>query len=140
MGKAKAQVSVELMVIISFVVLLFIPLVLFVYHKTTELSAGIEGMESRLLSSKLAFIANSLGSMGDQNSLKIEVTLPQTVRQLSFSKLGNGGEALITMKDGNQISQITIFPFESNRNYSGGASYKFEFVSQNGTIQVSTSS
>ncbi len=139
MRTTKGQISIELMTIIAFVVLLFIPLVLFVYYKTSELNAGIEGMESRLISSKLAFMANALGSMGDENALKAEISLPPSVRTLEFKNLTSGGEVLVTLTDGSQISQITIFPFKYSK-YSGGASYKLEFVSQGGAVSVAQSS
>ncbi len=134
------QVSLEFMVIIGFIIMLFIPLVFFIYYKTSELNNGIEGLESRLVSSKLAFISNSLGFLGDRNSLKVEITLPEMVRSLEFNTLGEGGEVLITMKDGTQISQVTSFPFAGTGSYAGGAVYKLEFISQNGTIYVLPSS
>jgi hypothetical protein len=141
MRTTKGQVSTELLVIVGFVVLLFIPMVLFVYYKTGELNTGIEGMEGRLLASKLAFISNALGSMGDNNALKVEFTLPARVRTLEFRRWdpGLGGEVLITMKDGSQISQVTTFPFESNRTYTSGLAYKLEFLSQGGEILVTPS-
>ncbi len=138
--RMKGQVSTELLVIIGFVVLLFIPLVLYVYYKTAELNMGIEGMQSRLLSSKLAFISNSLGSMGSGNSLKVEFTLPERVHSLEFKPLGTGGKVLITLQDGSQVSQVTRFPFSSNQTYGGGINYKLELVSDNGTITVTPSS
>ncbi len=136
----RGQVSTELLMIIGFVVLLFIPLVLFVYYKTSELNIGIEGLESRLLSSKLAFISNSLGSLGDGNSLKVEFTLPAHVRTLEFRSIGEGGEVMITLVDGSQLSQVTSFPFNSSRIYMGGTAYKLEFLSQNRMISVMQSS
>ncbi|VVB98573.1 Uncharacterised protein [uncultured archaeon] len=141
MKKMKGQVSTELLVIVGFVVLLFIPMVLFVYYKTGELNNGIEGMQSKLIASKLGFIANALGSMGDNNALKVEFTLPERVRSLEFRKWtpGEGGEVLITLNDGTQISQVTAFPFESNRTYDSGLSYKLEFLSQGGEILVTPS-
>lgn len=137
--KMKGQVSTELLVVVGFIVLLFIPLVLFAYYKTGELNAGIEAMQSRLLSTKLAFIANALGSLGDDNSLKVELALPERVRSVQFRELGAGGEVLVTMDDGSEISQVTRFPFSSNESYAGGVDYKLEFVSKNRTIFVTQS-
>ncbi len=137
---SKGQVSTELLVIVGFVVLLFIPLVLFVYYKTGELNGGIEGLEGRLLSSKLAFISNSLGSMGDGNYMKVEFSLPERVHTLEFRSVGQGGEVLMTMDDGSQVSQVTRLPFNSTRMYAGGLSYKLEFRSEGGLVQVSQSS
>ena len=136
----KGQVSTELLVVIGFVVLLFIPLIMLVYYKTSELNRDIDGMQSRLLTSKLAFIANSLGYMGSGNALKSEFTLPDRVRTLEFRPLGaGGGEVLITLSDGSQVSQVTSFPFDSPAKYSGGNSYKLEFFSNGGVIYVKSS-
>lgn len=135
----KGQVSVELMVVIGFIIMLFIPLIMLIYYKASELNTDIEGLESRLLVSKLAFISNSLGYMGDVNSLKAEFLLPEKVRSLEFKRLGQGGEVLITLKDGSQISQVTKFPFNSEKKYSGGSNYKLEFYSYGGEIIVTQS-
>ncbi|MDD5337624.1 MAG: hypothetical protein PHS02_04025 [Candidatus ainarchaeum sp.] len=135
----KGQVSTELLVVIGFVVLLFIPLIMVVYYKTNELNRDIGGMQSRLLTSKLAFIANSLGYLGSGNSLKSEFSLPEGVRTLEFNTLGNGGEVRITLADGSQISQVTSLPFDSPGEYAGGGSYKLEFLSKGGKIYVTKS-
>lgn len=133
---SKGQVSTELLVIIGFVLMLFIPLLFYTYYKTRELDLEIAGMESRLISSKLAFIANSMGSLGDGNSIKIEVSLPAHVRTLNFINHSTGGEVKIILWDENQISQVTTFPFNETNSYSGGANYKLEFISNNGKITV----
>ena len=138
--KEKGQVSVELLVVIGFVVVLFIPLLIFVYYKTNELNKDIDGLQSRLLSSKLAFIANSLGYLGGGSSMKTEFLLPDRVSTLQFRPLGDGGEVLITLNDGSQVSQVTEFPFESPAIYQGGINYKLEFVSNGGEITVRPSS
>lgn len=132
----KGQVSVELLVVIGFIIVLFIPLIIFVYFKTAQLNADIGGMQSRLLVSKLAFISNSLGYMGDANSLKVEFLLPEGVKSLEFRSLGQGGEVLITLRDGSQVSQVTGFPFAAGKPYPGGSNYKLEFYSQGGSISV----
>lgn len=139
----KGQVSVELLVVVGFIVLLFIPLLLFVYYKAGELNRGIQMLQGRLLSSKLAFIANSLGYLGDGSSLKAEFLLPDQVSKLEFKDYAEsgstGGEVLITLQDGSQVSQVTQFPLSSAQSYGGGANYKLEFLSENGKIMVSPS-
>ncbi len=132
----KGQVSIELLAIVGFIMLLFIPLILFMHYKTNEMNVNMASSQSFFISSKLASIANSVGSMGDGSALKVEFILPAQVKTLYFGKLGNGGEVMFVMNDGSQISQITRFPFNSTRNYSGGAGYKLEFLSQNGSILV----
>lgn len=129
----------ELLIIVGFVMLLFIPLILIVSHKTNEMDVDMKASQSHLILSKFTYIANSLGSMGEGSALKFELTLPEQVKTLHFRALGDGGEVMLTTNDGSQISQITRFPFNSTQNYSGGTAYKFEFLSQNGYIVISLS-
>lgn len=134
--KKKGQISTELLVIIIFIIMLFIPAIIYVYYKTTELNENVESLKAKLFSSKLAYTANSLGFMGEGNALKVEFTLPPSVRSLEFKDWGQGGEVLITLNDGTQLSQFTKFPLKSSDTYPGGADYKLEFVSENGEISI----
>lgn len=132
----RGQLSMELMIIIGFIVLIFIPLIVFVYYKSAAINSDVDGLQAHLLSTKLAYAANSLGSMGSGSALKMEFSLPATISTLEFRRVGDGGEVIITKPDGSQISQVSRFPFASMKNYSGGSNYKLELYSDNGTIYV----
>ncbi|MBU0586482.1 hypothetical protein KJ780_03150 [Candidatus Micrarchaeota archaeon] len=132
----KAQANMELMIIVGFIILLFIPLIVLVYYKSEEINSDIEAMHARTLSSKLAYATNSIGAMGDGTALKMEFYLPRNVQTLEFKSLGSGGEVLINMSDGTQISQVTRFPISSPRVYMGGMNQRIELYSENSQVKV----
>lgn len=138
-GSRRGQVSTELLVIVGFIVLLFIPLMVMIYFKSAQLNSDLGDIQSRLLVSKIAFAANSIGSMGSDNALKLEIYLPNSVKTLEFRSEGSGGEVLINSTDGSQISQVTKFPFNAPQSYPGGVGYKFEMSSDHGIITVAKS-
>jgi hypothetical protein len=139
-GMSKGQVSVELFVVIGFVLLLFIPLIFLMYYKTSQLNTDISGMEGRLISSRLASIANSVGSLGDGSALKAEFTLPAGASRIEFRSLGTGGEVFLRMDDGSTYSDVTVLPLSSDVNCTSGITYKLEFLATGGKIKISQSS
>ena len=139
-ARAKGQVSTELMIIIGFIIIIFIPMVVILYYKSAEISLDMDGLQNKLVASKLAYAANSLGYMGPGSALKIEFFLPLSVNTINFRSAGSGGEVTIYRKDGTQISQVTGFQLNATpSNYSGGNNYKLEFYSKNGQIFISPS-
>ena len=60
----KGQLSIELIVIIGLVLVIFIPLLVMVYYKSNEANEEIALHQAELSVFRLAYLANSVGSLG----------------------------------------------------------------------------
>ncbi len=131
----KGQVSTELLVIVGFMLFLLIPTIIYTYYKAKEYSYFMELKESDLTAARLAYMINALGSSGDNNALKVEFDLPDSIEYLSFRDYGIGGEVYLKLKN-YTISYPTKFGIVANQTYNGGSSYKLEFYSLGNKIYV----
>ena len=61
---AKGQVSTELMIIIGVILVVFIPLIVAMYFKTSEINNALETSQAQLAVGRMANIANSMGNLG----------------------------------------------------------------------------
>jgi len=134
----KGQVSIELLIIVGVVLLIFIPILVLVYIKTNEANALISSYQAELAVVRLAYLANSVGALGSNTSILAEVFIPPGVRGMETKRVHGGGEIImnITTPEGeSEIVEITKYPianpqsfpsssgwarFNITSNYSGG--------------------
>ncbi len=92
----KGQVSTELLVIVGLVLLIFIPLLVLVYFKANETNQEMAAYQAELAVFRVAYLANSVGSLGTNTSVTTDVFIPRNVRYFGTATAGGGGE--ITMQ------------------------------------------
>jgi type II secretory pathway pseudopilin PulG len=92
----KGQISTELMVIVALVLLIFIPLLVMVYFKANEANQQIGSYQAELAVFRIAYLANSVGSLGTNTSITTDIQVPKNVKYFGTNNSGMGGE--ITMQ------------------------------------------
>ncbi len=92
---SKAQVSVELMVMIGAILAIFIPLLLHVYFRTNEANEQLMQIQAELASGRIANLINAVGNLGEGTSLIVEVFIPGNVKSVAIKNLGRGGEVVV---------------------------------------------
>jgi len=88
----KAQVSTELMVIIAVILVVFIPLLVMVYTKAEETQREMASYQAEFVVFRLAYLANSIGSLGSDAMVYSDVYIPRGTKSLSVKNIGNGAE------------------------------------------------
>ncbi|NYZ74632.1 hypothetical protein H0O00_05790 [Candidatus Micrarchaeota archaeon] len=91
----KGQVSTELLVIVGLILLIFIPLLVLVYVKANEANQQIASYQAELTVTRIASLANSVGSLGTDTSVETDVYLPPNTINLTTVKSGHGGEIIL---------------------------------------------
>lgn len=129
----KGQVSSELLVVIAFVLLLFIPLLFTAYLRSIEANEQLATLQATILSSRLAFLVNSIGYMGGNSSIITEVYLPPN------AVLNTTGKEIIlkvrTQSGTSDIVQVTKFPINKIELTQSGI-YMIEISAQDGRVQL----
>lgn len=93
----KGQVSTELLVIVALVLLIFIPLLVLVYVKASEANQQIASYQAELAVTRIASLANSVGSLGTDTTVMTDIYVPPNTRSLQTVQSGRGGEIVLTM-------------------------------------------
>lgn len=109
----RAQVSIELMVLIGAILVIFIPLLLHVYFKTNEANEQLFQVQAELASGRLANLINAAGNLGSGSSLISEVFIPSNIRRIELKNVGRGGELAVrvrTQSGETEIIDIVRFP------------------------------
>jgi len=112
----KGQVSTELLVIVALVLLIFIPLLVLVYLKTSEANQQIASYQAELTVTRLASLANSVGSIGTNTSVVTDVYIPANTKYLETRQSGMGGEIVLrlsTPQGEQEPSDILKFPLSN---------------------------
>jgi len=112
---SRAQVSVELMVMIAAILALFIPLLLHVYFKTNEANEQLAQVQAELASGRIASLINAIGNLGEGSSLIVEVFIPGNVKSVKLKNLGRGGEVIVkasTQSGETDFVNVVRFPVD----------------------------
>ncbi len=111
----KGQVSTELLVVVGLVLLVFIPLLVMVYFKANEVSEQVATYQADLLVFRLAYLANSVGSLGTDTTIYTDLFIPQNTISLKTYSFESGGEIVLkiqTAEGESEIVEIVKYPFE----------------------------
>jgi len=123
----KGQVSTELLVVVGLVLLIFIPLLVMVYFKANEVSEDIGAYQAELLVFRLAYLANSAGSLGTDTTIYTDMYIPKNLVSLKTTSFENGGEIVLkltTTEGETEIVEIVKYPFtESEKTLAEGPAY-----------------
>jgi len=109
----KGQVSTELLVVVALVLLIFIPLLVLVYVKANDANQQIASYQSELAVSRMASLANSVGSLGTNTSITTDVYVPPNTIALETKKAGRGSEISIkvrTSQGDSEVAEIVKYP------------------------------
>ncbi len=112
----KGQVSTELLVVVALVLLIFIPLLVMVYMKANEADQQIGAYQAELTITRLASLANSVGSLGTNTSVTTDVYIPPNEVSFVTEKAGIGSELVLTLStpQGNtETTDIIQYPMQS---------------------------
>ncbi len=114
----KGQVSTELLVVVGLVLLVFIPLLVMVYFKANEVSEQVATYQAELLVFRLAYLANSVGSLGTDTTVYTDLYIPQNVVYLKTHSFENGGEIVLrltTAEGESEVVEIVKYPFTTDK-------------------------
>ena len=115
-GSVKGQVSTELMIIIAAILVLFIPLLVITYFKTTEANEQIMQIQAQVIAIRLSELSNSVGSAGGSSAIIAEVFVPASVTGISVLSSENGGEIVVhsmTQNGKNDITGLVKFKLQN---------------------------
>jgi uncharacterized protein (UPF0333 family) len=141
MRTMKGQVSTELLVIVAVVLLIFIPLLVMVYIKTSDANAQISSYQAELAVFRLAYLANSVGALGSNASVTTDVFVPSGVSELKTSSVGRGGEIVMklhTPQGDTEITEVVKYPITNPQQFptaSGWARFMLSSVYDNGQFK-----
>jgi hypothetical protein len=112
----KGQVSTELLVIVGFVLLIFIPLLVLVYMKANDANQQIASYQAELAVSRLGSLANSIGSLGVNSEVVTDVYIPPNTIALSTNDAGRGSEIVLTLSTAQgqtELVEVVKYPIEN---------------------------
>lgn len=90
--RMKAQASTELMVIIAVILVVFIPLLVMVYMKADETQREMASYQAEFVVFRLAYLANSVGSLGSGTMTYTDIYVPKGTKKLAVKNVGSGAE------------------------------------------------
>jgi uncharacterized protein (UPF0333 family) len=102
----KGQVSTELLIIVALVLLIFIPLLVLVYLKANEANQQVASYQAELAVSRIASLANSVGSLGTNTTVTTDVFVPPNTVNFTTIKSGRGGEIVLTLNTPQGVSEV----------------------------------
>lgn len=121
----KGQVSTELLIIVGLVLLIFIPLLVLVYTKANETNQQIASYQAELSVSRIASLANSVGSLGTNTSVTTDIFIPPNTVDLSIANAGGGAEITLSMETpqgSTEIAEIIKYPVRKEDSLADSAS------------------
>ncbi len=134
----KAQVSVELMIVIGFILVFFLPLLLISYFKVIELNHDLSAIQSQVAVSRLANTIDSVGRMGVGSSLLLDVYLPAN-SELTFNSYSSGGEIVLYINSSSNFIEVvepTWFPILDVQPLDITGNYRFNITSKDDGVSV----
>lgn len=117
----KGQVSTELLIIVAVVLLIFIPLLVLVYFKASEATEQMNNYQAELTVFRLAYMANSVGNLGEGAKVYSDVYIPANTKTLKIRSVERGGEIVLTLKTNHgdtEIMQIIKPIVAENKTYT----------------------
>ncbi|MGC8567972.1 MAG: hypothetical protein ACP5RP_03640 [Candidatus Micrarchaeia archaeon] len=134
----KAQSSLELLITVSFGLVILLPIVVFAFIQLSTSSSTLSATEAQAVANKLATIASEIGVQGYPAKQLVLIQMPPNVQGIYVGNYtsnmlnGYGHEIIITIETTSGISYITAY---TPINVSG---YLGSIVSQ-GTYLVNVS-
>lgn len=113
--RLRGQISTELMMIVGLILILFIPVLITIYTKALETHEKIGSLQSSIALSRLAGLINTIGALGQGAHVLTDIYVPANIESIGFQSLGEGGEVVFSMRQGNETSEyaeVVKFPLD----------------------------
>lgn len=131
----KGQVSNELLVVVGFILLLFIPLMFVMYLKLSDVTMDFATLQAHFSASRVAYLVNAIGYMGGGSSIITEIYVPENLREVGIS----GNEVVFVTDIRGQPSEIvkpTIFTIEGGERITSPGRYRLEITNAGDHVDV----
>ncbi len=131
----KGQVSNELLVVVGFILLLFIPLMFVMYIKLSDVAADLSTLQAHFSASRIAYLVNAIGYMGGGSSIITEVYVPENVGEVTIK----GNEVVFLTEIKGQPSEIvkpTSFTIEGGETITSPGRYRVEITNEGDRVKV----
>ena len=79
----RGQVSNELLVVVGFILLLFIPLMFVMYLKLGDVNNDLSLLQMHFSAARIAYLINAIGYMGEGSAIITEVYVPENIKRVS---------------------------------------------------------
>ena len=107
----KGQTSIESLMIVGFAILLFIPILMFIYLQSSSASNSVNIMEVNTALSQLSTSASLINSGSEHSAIFAKVTIPDTVKYVDSRRLCSNGKCITEfvahLYDGTEMTQVT---------------------------------
>jgi hypothetical protein len=121
----KGQTSVESLLIVGFAILLFIPILMFIYLQSSSASNSVNIMEVNAALSQLSTSASLINSGSEDSAIFAKVTIPATVKYVDSRQLCKGDKCITEFVahfyDGTEMTQVTAGKADIKGNAQLGA-------------------
>lgn len=137
----KGQVSNELLVVVGFILLLFIPLMFVMYLKLGDANTDLSLLQMHFSAARIAYLVNAIGYMGDGSAMITEVYVPENIKEVSF----RGNEIVFTASvrgQDNDVAQPTSFTIyaASREKITSPGRYRLEITNEAGSVRIGIAS
>lgn len=136
----KGQVSTELLIVVGIILVLFIPVLITVYLKTTEAGERLASFQSVVAQSRLVNTVNSIGQLGAGAYIITEIYIPSEVQKIDFLSLGDGGEIVFHVRQYNETSElaeVVKFPLDASPlDNPHEGTYRFNISNDGATVSI----
>jgi len=136
----RGQVSIELLITIGVILVLFIPLLFLIYFKAGEANEQIMQVQAQVIAIRLSELSNSVGNAGGNSTVMAEVYIPATVKNISIESFETGAEITVHSITSNGPTDIpglvkfNVAPafFE----FKNPGLTRFDISNENGKIEI----
>ncbi|MEM4359764.1 MAG: hypothetical protein QXT45_04490 [Candidatus Bilamarchaeaceae archaeon] len=141
----RGQISTELLVIVGLVLVVFIPLLAMVYMKAGEAQNEMAAYQAQLVVFRLAYLANSVGSLGTDTTVYTDIYIPKNTMLLTARNVGSrGSEIQLRMQTDqgeSELVEVVKYPLTADAELArapsyGWARFKITSVYEGGTGKI----
>lgn len=137
----KGQISFETILIVGFIFLLLIPLLLLLFNRASSIQDELKTIETARALFTLSSSVDSVGVLGPNNSIIVEVSFPDGLKNLSIGTQSNREiSAIVTTSVGDvHIVKMTQFNISSSipsKVNAGRYKFKITYSEQTNNIIV----
>ena len=135
----KGQVSNELLVVVGFILLLFIPLMAVMYLKLGDVNTDLSLLQMHFSAARIAYLVNAIGYMGEGSSIITEIYVPENIKSITF----NPNEVVFAANvrgSENDVTQPTSFTMHSSGGITSPGRYRLEIINTGTGVSVEIAS
>ncbi len=107
-SKKKGQVSIELLAIVSFMLAIFLPIIMITYFKSYQIGRSVSGIEAEGLCKRIASTASVVWHSGEGSIIRMRLMVPDNVKGIKAVIYPTGGSEIIAYvsEERNRVSEI----------------------------------